>query len=133
MRGAASPRAAGTMRVPREKSRRARASISAWAAAKKGAPKPRATDPATTARGRSRRLAVEEAAVEDDPAADAGGHDHGDEMGPARRGPHPAFAPGQGLGVVVDEGGQAGGLRHPAPQREPAPGRDVESGHLLAA
>ena len=57
--GASPPKPAGRIRAPREKSRRARASISAWAAAKKGFPKPRATEPATTASRRSSRLATE--------------------------------------------------------------------------
>ena len=53
------PRPAGTSSVPREKSSRARASISARAAARNGSPKPTATPPATTARCRSRRLATD--------------------------------------------------------------------------
>ena len=47
------------MRAPTEKSSRQRASSSAWAAAKNGSPKPRATEPATTARRRSNRLHTE--------------------------------------------------------------------------
>ena len=45
IRGPSAPSAPGTMRVPREKSRRQRASISACAAAKNGSPKPSATEP----------------------------------------------------------------------------------------
>ena len=57
--GPRSPSRAGTMRAPAEKSRRARASSSAWAAAKNGWPNPRATEPPTTASRRSRRLATD--------------------------------------------------------------------------
>src|SRR5207302_860520 len=53
------PSPAGTTRAPRLNWRRARTSSSAWAAAKKGGPNPRATEPATTARRRSRRLATD--------------------------------------------------------------------------
>ena len=46
--------------------------------------------------------AVEQAAVEHDAAADAGGHDHGDEVALAHRRAPPPLAQGQRLGVVVD-------------------------------
>ncbi len=46
---AVGPEAGRTDPQPRAKSSRARRSISAWAASKNGAPKPSATDPATTA------------------------------------------------------------------------------------
>ena len=59
MRGPSAPRPPGTMRVPREKSRRHDRSSSAWAAAKNGAPNPSATEPDTTASGRSSRLATD--------------------------------------------------------------------------
>src|SRR5581483_9807335 len=57
--GPFSPSPTGTMRAPLENSSRARASSSDWAAAKNGSPKPRATDPPTTANRRSRRLTTD--------------------------------------------------------------------------
>ena len=59
MMGPSAPRPPGTMRVPREKSRRHERSSSACAAAKNGAPKPSATEPDVTASGRSSRLATD--------------------------------------------------------------------------
>ena len=59
-------------------------------------------------------LAVEEATVEDDAAADAGGHDHRDVVALAPGGAAPALAEREGLGVVVDVDGQAERLRQAA-------------------
>ena len=52
------PARPGTTRAPRAKAIRHSWSISAWAAAKKGSPKPSATDPLTTASDRSSRTAT---------------------------------------------------------------------------
>ena len=68
MRGPSGPRLPGTIRVPREKSRRQLASSSAWAAAKNGSPKPSATEPLTTASGRSSRFATDATARPDEHA-----------------------------------------------------------------
>ena len=57
--GPCSPHPDGTIRVPREYSRQAERSSSSWAAVKNGSPNPSATDPATTARRRSRRFATD--------------------------------------------------------------------------
>ena len=55
--------------------------------------------------------AVEQPAVEHDAAADAGRHDHGEEVRHARGGAAPALAERQRLGVVVDVHRQAGSAR----------------------
>ena len=57
--GPRSPRPPGTTRAPWAKSSRHNWSISAWAAPKKGSPKPSATEPLTTASGRSRRFTTD--------------------------------------------------------------------------
>jgi hypothetical protein len=57
--GPSRPSPAGTIRAPRENSSLATSSNSAWAAVKNGSPKPSATEPATTASLRSRRLTTE--------------------------------------------------------------------------
>jgi uncharacterized protein (TIRG00374 family) len=57
--GPSAPSPAGTMRAPRANSKHATASSSDCAASKNGAPKPSATEPATTASGRSSKLTTE--------------------------------------------------------------------------
>ena len=76
--------------------------------------------------------AVEQPAVEHDPAADPGRHDHRQVVGLPLRRSAPSLAERQRLGVVVDEGRQPARSLDHRPQREPAPAGDVERRHLLA-
>jgi hypothetical protein len=69
--------------------------------------------------------------VEHDPATDARGHDHRDEVALALGGADPSFAQGQRLGVVVDVDRQVGQRDEPIPERERPPARDVERRHHL--
>ena len=50
---------------------------------------------------------AQEPSVEDDAAADAGRHDHGDEVALPRRGADPALGQGQRFRIVVHEGRDA--------------------------
>ena len=76
---------------------------------------------------------VEEAAVEHDPTADTGRHDHPEVVRHTDGGAPPPFGDGQGLGIVVDEHLEAGRRAQPFAQREVAPHTDVERGHALPA
>ena len=67
MSGPRSPRPPGTTRVPRANSSRHNWSISSCAALKKGSPNPSATDPLTTARGKSRRFTTGRDGTTDQP------------------------------------------------------------------
>ena len=72
--------------------------------------------------------AVEQPTVEDDPAPDAGRHHHGQVVPMPSGRAEPALPEGQGLGVVVDGGGQAGVGGQPLEEREALPGLDVHRG-----
>src|SRR4029450_10688944 len=74
---------------------------------------------------------VVEAAVEDEAAADPGGHGHAEQVGGAGPGPLPVLADGQPARVVVDEHAVAGELLgQPLAPGEAAPGGHVERGDL---
>ena len=69
---------------------------------------------------------VQQPPVEDDATADAGAHDHGDEVAVAGGGAQPALAQGQRLGIVVDVDGKVQGFGQAGPEREPVPLGNVQ-------
>ncbi len=84
------------------------------------------TDVAGVAEG-----AVQETTAGHDAAAHSGRHDHADVVVDAPGRARPAFAERECLGVVVEEHRQPAPLGQARPQREPAPGRDVERRDVL--
>ena len=69
---------------------------------------------------------AEQPSVENDAAADAGRHDHGDEVALPGRGTPPALGQRQRFRIVVHEGRYAGELLQPRPQGKLSPPTDVE-------
>ena len=76
-------------------------------------------------------VAVEQPAVEDDPAADTGRHDHPDEVPGAPRRAAPALTERERLGVVVDPNRKVGTSCQPGTKGEGAPCGNVERRHVL--
>ena len=76
--------------------------------------------------------AVEQTAVDDDPAAHSGGHDHPDVVGLPRGGAEPSLGDSERLGVVVHDRPEAGVLGDAPPERELAPLRDVQRRYRFA-
>src|SRR5207248_6002898 len=69
---------------------------------------------------------VEQAPVEDDASAYAGGDDHAQHARGAVAGASPAFAERQSLGIVVDDARPPEGVNETLQQRKISPGGDVD-------
>ena len=77
-------------------------------------------------------VAVEQSAIEDDAAADAGRHDHADEVRHAAGPALPCLTERKRLRVIVDVHGQAGVLSESGAKRKVSPDGDVDRRHRLA-
>src|SRR5262249_46345072 len=69
---------------------------------------------------------VDQPAIQNQAAADAGGDDHAQHVVGAVAGPAPALADGERLGVVVDDARQRETFDQAVGEREVAPGGDVD-------
>jgi len=69
---------------------------------------------------------AEEPTLEDDAAANAGRHDHGDEVTLPRRGASPALGQSQRFRIVFHECRDSCELSQPFPQGKPSPPTDIE-------
>lgn len=76
---------------------------------------------------------VEQSTVEHDPAADTGGHDHGEIVRDPDGRAEATFADCQSLRIVVDKRRQSGQFLDATEKREPAPRRNVHRRYGSAA